>query len=175
MTDTDDDLDLDLDLADDVPPPAKKPNNLLIIIIAAVILVVVVGGALFFFMSGDEQASVDEPTTKVETKPQAIYVPLEEDFMIGIDDADGKKHHFSVKVSIMTRDEKLPEMIKKHKPLLVSNLVTLFNNQNYESLRTSQGKDQLRQQTRERVGKVVKEQHGEDTVEAVLFTKFIMD
>lgn len=179
---------LELGSDDNNEQAAKKKSPLMLIIVVAV--VVLAGGAGgWFFMAGspaddstkatqvvesagDEQSKDDEKATKADAKP-AKYVPFGSDIVVNI--GENTSHNIIVAVSIMTRDDETYEAIKKHKPLLRNALIELFEEQNYQSIMTLEGKQQLRKKSLETIKTVLVENKEKNQVEAVLFTNFMMD
>lgn len=176
MSNLDDDFELD------IAPVAKKKSGgskLYIIIAAVIVLLGVGGGSAWFFLNGDDTAkpvSAAKPVQKKEPDtPKAIYVDLKEDIIVGINDATGKKHHFNVAIAVMTRDKGIETVITQHEPIIINDLVALFGAENYQALTDPEGKDALRQKALKVIQAIVKEQSGKTGVEAILFTKFVMD
>lgn len=183
----DDKDELELGSGDDGQAAKKKSPMMLIIVVAVVLLAGGAGG--WFFMAGAstddsakaaqvadssdaEQSKGDEKAVKAEAKP-AKYVPFGSDIVVNI--GENTSHNIVVAISIMTRDDETYEAIKKHKPLLRNALIELFEEQDYETMKTLEGKQQLRKKSLETIKTVLVENKEKNQVEAVLFTNFMMD
>jgi flagellar FliL protein len=164
---------LDAAAAADVPA-APKSKKMLIIIIAAVVLVGGGAGAFFFSRSsGKEHAAVKEDKVS-EPKKAAIYMPLEPPFVVNFQNQEMVRF-LQIGVQILTRDAATGELIKQNDPGIRNDLLLLLDNQEYATLSSREGKESLRAQALETVRKVIGREGGKpETVEAVLFTSFVM-
>ncbi len=162
-------------MADDDNKPAEeeKPKSKMLLIIIVVLVVLLIGGGVgaFLLLSGDDSEAVDadaEPVQKV-----AIYFDFKPPFVVNYQ-WKGRQRYVQISVSIMTRTETAIETLQTHMPLVRNNLVMLFSSQDFDILRTSEGKDMLRQRVLEELQNILIEQTGEPGVEQVLFTNFVM-
>lgn len=192
-----DDLDeLNLDIEPEEEEKSEKKGSsksklVLIIIIAGVVLAGG-GGAAFFMMGGSDETEAQTaavttdkakaittekktPEGESQIKGKAIYVKLEPSFDVSIQDKAGKKHYLQIGITLMTRDETLVDVIKTHKPLITNDLLALISSQNFDDLLELSGKKKLRTEALKVVKEVVRQQSGKENVEAVLFTKFVME
>lgn len=169
------DEDLNLDLNPIQKKSSAKKWILLGSLVALLILVVVLS-AIFVkkYYFGAPQS-----TTAVVEKPKgpqkAIYASLDEDIIAVINDDSGSKHHIDVAITVLSRDEAIESAVKKHQPLIVNDLLALFGTQEYRLLQDPKAKSELRDKATKVVKAIIKEQTGNDIVESILFTKFIMD
>jgi flagellar protein FliL len=149
----------------EAPPKSKK---LLFIILAVVLLAG--GGGAFFFLKGGKAADA-----KVEAPIlPPIYVNLDPPFVVNFE-AESMVRFLQVTVSVMTRDPQAEEIVKKNDPRIRNDLLLILGNQNYESVSTLEGKEELRGRSLEAVRTVVKDSGGEPKkVEALYFTSFVM-
>ncbi len=165
---------------------SKKKLPVKIIIIAAVVLLVGAGGGAYFLIGdkSSDQVTADESTEKGEatdskegaegsTVAEAFYFSLDPPFIVNF---SGKSRARFLQVSIegMTRDAKVKEDITKHFPQVRNNLVLLLSSKTYDELSTPEGKDTLRKQVLKEVQKVLEAETGEEGIEDVYFTSFVM-
>ena len=175
-----DELDLDTgEVKDDDKENTNKKSSKLVVVVGLVCLVVALGGGgTWYFMSKSSDAS-NQTAIIVDAEQDEIvpasYEPFPSDFVVDLKDDKGEKHHMVIAVSIMTRDEKTQNAIKKHKPLLSNGLLELFAMQDYSNMATIDGKKQLRQKSLLEVRKLLGKQSKHNNVEAVLFTKYMME
>ncbi len=162
------DQDLELNVEEDEPKGSAK----LIIIIVIVVLLLAGGAAAFFMMSGGE-AEEEEQAEEGEKQKPAVYVPLRPVFIVNYHEK-GRQVYLQIGVSLMTRDESIPEAVNLHQPLIRSTLVTLFGSQEFAELKTPEGKDALRELALEELNAVLSENVGIEGIEQVLFTSFVM-
>jgi flagellar FliL protein len=156
-------------------PAAPKSKKMLIIIIAAVVLVGGGAGAFFFLKSsGSEHAGAKDEKAVETKKAPAIYMPLEPPFVVNFQNQEMVRF-LQIGVQILTRDAATGEIIKQNDPGIRNDLLLLFDNQEYTTLTSREGKENLRAQALETVRKVIGREGGKpETVEAVLFTSFVM-
>jgi flagellar FliL protein len=164
-----------------------KKKKMLIIIIAVVVLLAG-GGAAYFFLMGD-----DSVTTAVEVSVEgavatdsnqggeadnakvgsALYVPMPRPFRFNVPGA-ARDRFVEIRVQLLVRGGDNEESVKMNIPLIESTLLNVFSQANADDLGTSVGKEALKQQSLTAVQIVMKELKGNDTVEKVLFTGFVM-
>jgi flagellar protein FliL len=157
--------------------PKKKPW--LLIVIVVVVLAAGGGGAFFFLGSKDKTAATEEEGkagkgAESKHKEPAQYVKLDPPFVVNFE-AKGLMRFLQVTVEVMTRDPLTIELIKKNDPMIRNDLIMLFGNQQYESISTREGKEQLRAEALKVVAKVVGDEGGKaGNVEQLYFTSFVM-
>ena len=64
--------------------------------------------------------------------------------------------------------------MQKHMPLVRNNVVMILSSQDFEVMRTPEGKDALRQAVLEEIQSILTDETGDAGVEQVLFTNFVM-
>ena len=171
----------------------EKPKSKMLIIIIAVLVVLLIGGgvAAFFMLSGG-----DEPVTEESSEPTqkpAIYFDFKPPFVVNYQ-WKGRQRYVQISLTVMTREPAAIDLINTHMPLVRNNLVMVLGAQDFETLRTTEGKEMLRQTMLEEIQKVLMEEsggapaaagaEGGDTglmagsgvpvIEQVLFTNFVM-
>jgi flagellar FliL protein len=101
------------------------------------------------------------------------YVPLEPPIIVNYED-QGMLRYVQFGVTVMTRDKSVVETIMNNMPPIRNNLIMLFGNQEFATLSSTAGKEQLRAQALEEIQTVLREEIGQAGVEAVYFTNFVM-
>ncbi len=150
----------------------------LIIIILVVLLLVVIGaGVALFMMGGDKGGATSEDGSaaveEVQTPKDPIYVPLHPAFLANFEDQSSASH-LQVEVQVMTYDDAVRTALKTHMPQIRNDLLLLFGSQKYEELNTVKGKRELSKKGIEAVSKVLKDAGEPHSIEAFLFTSFVM-
>jgi flagellar FliL protein len=188
------------DAAKPAAAPAKGGKSKLLIIIAAAVLVLGAGGGgAWFFMhknaadeeatadSGEEHAAdakdakkekgkskKDKKGKAAEPKLPALYVKYEPPFVVNFD-AKGVMRFLQVSMEAMTRDAHTEELIKQNEPKIRNNMLLLLGSQTYDTISTTEGKEELRKKALAIISKVVDEEGGEaKKVEDIYFTSFVM-
>jgi len=154
--------------------------NKKMIIIGAVVAILVVAisvGASVFLSGmlngsghGKEQAHHEEEA-KPKTPP--VYKSIEPAFVVNIDDA-GMMRFLQVQVDLMSHDQLVVDGVDKYLPRIRGDLLMLFSTVQMETVRSAEGRAQLQQQALATVNKVLKEETGKEGIEALYFTKLVV-
>lgn len=158
---------------------AKPKSNKMIIIIVAV-LALVIGGAgagvavmMLGKKSGGKEAA-EETEGKVEAQKPAHYFEMTPPFLVNYQ-WNGRAHYLQVTIAVMTRNKDVLDLIQEHMPVIRNNLMLLLAAQDFDGMRSMEGKESVRQLMFDEVQKILKEQQ-EDTegIEQVYYTNFVM-
>jgi len=154
--------------------------NKKMIIIGAVVAILVVAisvGASVFLSGmlngsghGKEQAHHEEEA-KPKTPP--VYKSIEPAFVVNIDDA-GMMRFLQVQVDLMSHDQLVIDSVDKYLPRIRGDLLMLFSTVQIEMVRSAEGRAQLQQQALATVNKVLKEETSKEGIEALYFTKLVV-
>lgn len=161
-----------------------KKGKLIIIIIIALVVLGGGGGAAYFFLMGD-----DEPVPTVEGEPtvqgeegvagalvktgSALYVAMPRPFVFNVPGST-RDRLVEIKVQLMMRGSDNEEQAKMHIPLIEGTLLKTFSTANADDLVTEAGKIAIRDSALKEVQKTMLDVSGNQTVEEVLFTGFVM-
>jgi flagellar FliL protein len=154
--------------------PQKKPKLLLIIIAA----VVVIGGGFgaWLALMPKPAAESDGKSAKTHAAPKAapIYYKFDPAFVVNFGQ-EGSTRYLQVAVEAMSRDAAVIEEIKTNEPAIRNDLVLLYSAQQYDTLVSPAGKEQLRADTLAAIRKVVAAEGASgEAVEGVYFTSFVI-
>lgn len=158
----------------------------LIIIIVAVVVLLAGGGAAYFFLMGDDAstpvAEGEEMMTEGEEEGQgsaliktgsAVYVSMPRPFTFNVPGSN-RDRLVQIKVQLMMRGSENEEQAKMHIPLIEGTLLRTFSTANADDLATEAGKIAIRSSALKEVQKIMLDVSGNQTVEEVLFTGFVM-
>lgn len=150
----------------------------LIIIIALVVLLLGGGAGAWFFFMGDDAAPEAEvaeaaPLAQPAKLEPAYYVILPQPFIFNVT-GDKRDRLVQVKVQLMVRGDSNESTANQHIPLIESTLLQTFGAATVEQLRTPNGRADLRQQALSSVQNAMVKVSGNQVVERVLFTGFVM-
>lgn len=162
----------------------KKSKMIMIIVIVVVVLVAAGGGAFFFMGSSDEpmpessmqQMTDDEGGTAAATGTNtgtALYVAMPRPFVFNVP-GSARDRLVEIKVQLMVRGTDNEEKVKIHIPLVEGTLLSVFSTANADDLVTEAGKITIRDSALKEVQKKLQEITGNQMVEQVLFTGFVM-
>ncbi|MFT6283601.1 MAG: flagellar FliL protein [Arenicella sp.] len=159
-----------------------KKGKLIIIIVAVVVLIA--GGAGFYFLMGDDSAmpvAEGEPAVQGEEgvayalvkTGTALYVAMPRPFVFNVPGST-RDRLVEIKVQLMMRGSDNEEQAKMHIPLIEGTLLKTFSTANADDLVTEAGKIAIRDSALKEVQKTMLDVSGNQTVEEVLFTGFVM-
>ncbi|WP_299074795.1 flagellar basal body-associated protein FliL [uncultured Paraglaciecola sp.] len=159
-----------------------KKGKLIIIIIAVVVLIAGGGAAYFFLMAGDASEGTDgemlvqgeEGVAAALVKTgTALYVAMPRPFVFNVP-GSARDRLVEIKVQLMMRGSDNEEQVKMHVPLIEGTLLKAFSTANADDLVTEAGKIAIRDSALKEVQKTMLDVSGNQTVEEVLFTGFVM-
>jgi flagellar FliL protein len=163
-----------------VKADAKKAGKPWLLIIAiAVIAAGAAGGGAWFFASHSGDAKAEQHAESKDAKTgnvpaPAQYFALEPPFVVNLIGSAGGARYLQVEVQLMTRDPEAMKNIQLHAPAIRAKLLMLFAQQNAEALITRTGKERLQNDALTDVKKLLIAETGKPSVEALLFTSFVM-
>jgi flagellar FliL protein len=159
-----------------------KKGKLIIIIVAVVVLIG--GGAAYYFLMSDDASMAmteGEPTVQGEEgvasalvkTGTALYVAMPRPFVFNVPGSN-RDRLVEIKVQLMMRGSDNEEQAKMHIPLIEGTLLKTFSTANADDLVTEAGKIAIRDSALKEVQKTMLDVSGNQTVEEVLFTGFVM-
>ncbi|MCV2885416.1 flagellar basal body-associated protein FliL [Aestuariibacter sp. AA17] len=160
----------------------KKGKMMIIIIVAAVLIIG--GAAAFFLLGGDDEPAVEGEEVVAEQAEgeaqssgakvgSALYVAMPRPFVFNVPGA-GRDRLVQIKVQLMVRGTDNEETAKMHIPMIEGTLLKVFSTANADDLVTEAGKVALRDQAVRDVQTALQDITGNQVVEQVLFTGFVM-
>ncbi len=164
-----------------VPKNKSAMGKIIIIIVSILVLAGGGAGAYFYFGKKHESgAGTNAGEGKSEDgkdagKPKAapIYYAFDPAFVVNFQDNSAIRF-LQVTIEVMSRDPLSIEAVKTHMPVVRNNLVLLFSNQSPENITSREGKEKIRSDALKEIQKVMTEQTGSPSIEAVYFTGFVM-
>lgn len=148
----------------------------MVLIITVVLVLWLFGGSS---EGGSATASNDTSrSTAPSSSPRpeignALYVGMPRPFVF-IVPGDSRERTVQIKAQLMVRGEESEELAKKHIPLIEGTLHEVFSSTTADSLKTAEGKGQLRELALTEVRSSLEEITGKAIVEQVLFTSLVM-
>ena len=157
----------------------------LIIIAAVVIVVLIASGVGFYFLMSDDDTI--NPATDVESSLKAeqdaasaliktgtaLYVAMPRPFVFNVP-GSSRDRLVEIKVQLMIRGSDNEEQARMHIPLIEGTLLKTFSTANADDLATKAGKTAIRDSALKEVRITMLDISGNQTVEEVLFTGFVM-
>jgi len=186
MAISDDDLELDETSEKDAKP--SKSKKMIIIGVAAVLVLGLTVGATLYFTGviggGDDahaqtsedgvaEEAVSDTATEEEHGTETLYHQFKPAFVVNFED-NGKLRYLQIDLSVATKNPSVIDELIKHEPVIRNNLVLLYSSKTAAELNSIEGKEKLRQQTREEIKKIMQENIGNPGIDEVYFTGFVV-
>ncbi len=133
----------------------------------------VFGGMTFF--GGDapaEDAEVAEE--EAPTASPALYTSLHPPLVVNFRDSLGDSHFMQVTMEVMSRDQSDLNSVRDHVAVIRNSLILLYSGVIYEEITTREGKEKMLADGLAEIQRVMTEQTGETSVEAVYFTALVI-
>lgn len=109
------------------------------------------------------------------TPEQNIYYSIEEPFTINfLNQSQEKARYLQIKVTLMSHDPRVIESAEHNLPMIQDALRTLFTEQGYDTVSSVAGREQLQQQALSEVQSLLQQETGNDGLEQIYFTSFIL-
>ncbi len=103
----------------------------------------------------------------------AMYFAFDPPLIVNFDDTQAVRF-LQLQIEVLTRDEKYVEAVKLHQPVIRNNLLMLMNGRDYKTLMTRDGKEALRVECLKEVQRILKKETGNNGVEDLYFTSFVV-
>jgi len=156
----------------------KKKKNIIIAVVALLAIAAAVGGALFFMgklpgLSDEPAAAAAAPSGPQITPSNSVYYKLDPAFVVNFH-AGRKQRFMQVYVAIKAQSEDALAEVERHAPLIRNDLNILFAKQDFESIQTPEGKEEMRQAATKAIQDVLAKYGNGVTIDEVLFTNLVM-
>jgi len=174
----DDELDLGTEKA---PAPWKK---IAIIAFAALLLIGIGVGAAYFLLMPSEDKTEEiakdgevaeaDGAEEIEQGP-AIYQDFKPVFVVNLSpEGKRKAKMLQIGVQALTHSQELVDFLKHNDPMIRHHFLKLFGTRTASSLANKEGKEKLQRDLLKELQRIVDEEGGLGTVDAVFFTSFVM-
>lgn len=162
-----------------------RVRTLVLSIVGAVVVVggIAAGGAMLVLGGASDEATPDsaaasaEATAAPESEEPAgppLYKEVEPPILVNFD-ADAGLSYLQIQIELMARAKDVLQRAEQRMPAIRNDLILLLSEQNPNELRSGEGKKRLREQILETIRGAMGDQDAADSsVEAVYFTKFVM-
>lgn len=159
--------DLDLDVK-----PASNKKMLIIMAVVGVLLIVGSVGLTVWLVGGGGDEAEEGQAAQEQELTRAQYLPLET--MVVNFAQKGPANYLQVDIQLMTNKEGVSAAVEEHMPVIRNDILVMLGSQSYEGVSSREGKERLRQEILVAVNRILKEQTGNEGIQAVYFTNFVM-
>lgn len=128
--------------------------------------------ALTLVLSLPLQAAESTDTTSVGSSP---YYQIEEPFTINfLNQSREKMRYLQISVALKSDDPTIINNAEMNLPMIQDALRILFTDQDYQTVSSVAGREQLQQRALEKIRGILAAETGSDGLEQVYFTRFIL-
>ena len=159
---------------DDEAQEGEGGSKKKLIIIIAIVAVLAVGlsvGVTLFLLGGDEEAPAEDVIEEPVKEP-ASYFDIKPPFLVTFN-VDGRQRYMQISVTVSSRDSAALDALDLHMPMIRSQLLNTYADQDFELIRTEEGKVALQAKTVEVINKVLEREDGGE-IENIYFTNFVL-
>ncbi len=124
---------------------------------------------------GQEATEETEEEAQIIKEPEIGYYTLEPDFVTNLASSNPKEklHYVRIQISLMLFDEKDSTVIAGLNPMIRDAVLSLIAAKDYVSVASSEGRERLRQECREKITNIMQDKIGQDLVRDVLFLSYM--
>ena len=123
--------------------------------------------------SAEEGSEETENAAEEEVKEEIMYYQIAPNIMTFYQNTGRKMGYIVVQVQLVVRGQDNWDLIDDHLPLVQDSLVDFFNSQDKDTVQDLQQREALRNQAKERVANVIKQEVGKNVIENLLFTQYV--
>lgn len=149
----------------------------IILLVAGIFLMLVASIGATLFIAKTYLVPAPAAAVAVAAKPAAVpdpvYMTIEPAFVVNIQDG-ARMRFFQLQVDIMARDPAVIKRFEKYQPRIKGELTMLYGGVTAEQIYSAEGRTSLQKSTLETINKVLTEESGEGGIQAVYFTKFVV-
>ncbi len=122
--------------------------------------------------------SISQPTWAEESDipaPSAIYYAIQEPFTINfLNQSQQKARYLQIRVALKSSNADSIASAEENLPMLQDALLDLFSAQTYADMLSTEGRIALQQTALDTVKSILNEETGNDEIDAIYFTSFIL-
>ncbi len=113
--------------------------------------------------------------SEVESEPlkPSFYHEFKPELVVNFP-GEGRPRYMQIALTAVTFDEEAVAALALHAPVIRNDLLLRFSGQESGPLATREGKEALRTQALQSIREIMKERYGEEAVEDLYITRFVM-
>jgi flagellar FliL protein len=160
----------------------NKKIIIIMITVQIVVLIAAVGGAWFFMRPpapepvaavGADGKPVVEEIKEIKEKKEPVYFSMAPSFVVNLQGERGVRF-LMVEIDLMSRKDDVFSRIEQYEPRIRNDLLMLFSKLDRTSIATAEQRQGLQGEALAAINEVLTSESGKDGVEAVYFTKFVI-
>ncbi len=152
-------------------------KNKFVLIGLVVVLLLATAGGTWFFVKGSQPAPAmaadGAAVAPVAALPKPKYYSLDPSFVVNLLNERTTKF-LQVDVQVMTRKDNVVERLETYDVRIRHELIMMFSNLKKEQINSIEGRKEIQQKVLDTINDVLEAESGRRGIEAVYFTKFVM-
>jgi flagellar FliL protein len=164
----------DLNLGKDTGAQDSGGGKGKLIIIVVVVLLLGGGAAAYFLLPGGaapQESDVQAGAVEAAPKKEPLYMDVQK-LLVNLEH-NGKTHYVQAEMQLMSYDQAVIDQAYRDRPAIRDRLIMLFNRQDFDALKTVEGKEALRAAALATVNEALDTQPPA-VVEEVYFENFVL-
>ena len=141
--------------------------------LALLVLLLAAGAGYWFLMPSETETGEVAEEEAVPVMEEAHYLELEPAFVINLPDR-GRQRFLQATITIMSRNRAAILTADTHMPAIRHNLSRVLSAQSIETIQSPGGIEQVREEAKVELNKILLDEYGSEAIEEVLFTAFVM-
>jgi len=153
--------------------PKKKRGKIFAILAVGVLMSLsFAGGSVFNYYTFGVRTEIVEVEAKPEVK-EPYYTEFDPSFTVNIPGDEGQ-HYVDINISVLSYDRDAHDLLRQYRPVLRNKILSVIGNRRFEELLEREGREQLLADVRSGIDDVFLREDRLVDIEALYFTKFLM-
>ncbi|MBW2941595.1 flagellar basal body-associated FliL family protein [Zhongshania aquimaris] len=153
-------------------------KKIIMIAVQVLVLVAAVGGTWFFMHEPAPEpvavgADGKPAAAEMDQKKEPEYYSLSPSFVVNLQNERGIRF-LMIEIDLMTRKDDVFSKVEQYEPRIRNDLLMLFSKLDREAIATAEQRQTLQNEALATINGVLKAESGKPGVEAVYFTKFVV-
>lgn len=123
--------------------------------------------------SGAESSQSDEMADEKNTRKEVHYYDIHPEFIVNFSN-ETRPRTLMMEITVASTKNEDFDLLEKHMPELRNNLLILLADMNGVKLKSTEGKNQLREKIKSNIEKLLEKHDQKTTIEDIFLTRFVM-
>ncbi len=153
-------------------PKVSRGKIFSILVVGVLMAAAFAGGAVFNYHTYGVRTEIVE----VEAKPvvkEPYYTEFDPSFTVNIPGDEGQ-HYVDINIAVLSYERDAHNLLRQYRPLLRNKVLNVIGNRRFEDLLTREGREKLLIDVRSGIDDVFLREDRLVEIEALYFTKFLM-
>ena len=110
-----------------------------------------------------------------DAAPKQLYFAFEPELVTNYISSRGSMGYVRASIELMVENPSDLSLLEFHEPLLRATLIEILGSQSTEKVKSLDGREEIRQECRNKLNKVLKQETGESPITNLLLTRYLYD